>query len=161
MTIAPTKPALTDTIAESREWIDAHREDGVSCPSCDQYAKVYRRKISSSIAEVLIAMHNESKRTGQEFVHVPSLKAKNSREVSKLVWWGFVEEQKELREDGGRAGYWRVTEAGELWLKNITTAPKYAVTYNNKLLEMTDDEQVSIVDALGTKFNYSDLMAGI
>jgi hypothetical protein len=151
----------SDTIGQSREWLHENREEGVSCPSCEQYVKVYRRKISSSIAEVLIAMYSESQRSGEDFIHVPSLKAKNSREVSKLVWWGFVEEQKALREDGGRAGYWRVTEAGEKWLKNITTAPKYAVTYNNTLLEMTEDEQVSIIDALGTKFNYNDLMSGV
>jgi len=154
-------PQPQDTLEYTREWVAENSVEGTVCPACDQHAKIYRRKISSSIAEVLIDMYATAQRTGEEYVHVPSLRARNSREVSKLTWWGFVEEAAAVRDDGGRAGYWRVTPEGELWLKNLSTAPKYAVTYNGRLLEMTDDERVSIIDALGTKFNYTDLMNGV
>lgn len=154
-------PQPEDTLEYTRQWVSEESIEGVQCPACDQHAKVYRRKISSSIAEVLIAIHHVAQRTGEEFVHVPSLRVKNGREVSKLTWWGFVEEAAAIRDDGGRAGFWRVTPEGEKWLKNLTTAPKYAVTYNGRLLEMTEDERVTILDALGSKFNYRELMDGV
>lgn len=147
-------PKLTDTIEHSREWLDENRDEGVSCPSCDQFVKVYRRKINSGMAQAIITMYN---RAGtEEFVHTPSLV--RSHEVGQLAWWGFIEEEKVLREDGGRAGYWRVTPAGEQWVLGRTKAAKYALVYNGKLLGLDDEETVVIADSLGSKFNYNELM---
>lgn len=149
-------PKLTDTIEHSREWLDENRHEGVECPSCDQFVRVYRRKINSAMARTLITMYHKG--GTDEFVHTPSLPG-DTHEASQLSWWGFIEEEKVLREDGGRAGYWRVTPAGESWLLNQTKAAKYALVYNSKLLGLDDEESVLVTDALGTKFNYSDLMS--
>lgn len=154
MTVAT--PDDTDTIAHSREWLDENRGEGVSCPSCDQLVKVYRRKINAGMARTLITMYHKGGTQG--FVHTPSLPG-DTHEASQLSWWGFIEEEKMLREDGGRAGHWRVTPEGEDWLLGRTKAAKYAFIYNGKLLNLDDEESVLITDSLGTKFNYNELMS--
>jgi len=149
-------PRITDTVERSREWLAENRHEGVECPSCEQFVKVYRRKINSAMARTLITMYNAG--GTEEFVHTPSLPG-DTHEASQLSWWGFIEEERILREDGGRAGHWRVTPTGEQWLLGRTQAAKYALVYNSKLLGLDDEESVTIIDSLGTKFNYSELIA--
>lgn len=147
-------PTVNDSIEHSREWLHENRDDGVSCPSCEQFVKVYRRKINSAMGRALILFYQKNK---TEWFHLPSAIGYGG-DAAKLRYWGFIEELKELREDGGRAGYWRVTEDGEQWLLGRTKAPKYALVYNSKLLGLDDEEHATITDALGTKFDYNELM---
>lgn len=153
MTVAA--PNSTDTIEHSREWLDENRHEGVSCPSCEQYVKVYRRTINGGMVRTLATMYQKA---GLEFVHVPSLKVDTNHEVSQLAWRGLVEEEKRVREDGGRAGFWRVTVAGALWLKGVTSAPKYAIVYNNKVLELTEDDTVRVSDVKTKNFNLQEVI---
>jgi hypothetical protein len=44
---------------------------------------------------------------------------------------------------------------------NRSKVPKYARIYNNRCLGLDHSKQVSIIDVLGTKFNYTELMEGI
>jgi hypothetical protein len=148
-------PTLTDTIEHSREWLDENRHEGVSCPSCEQYVKVYRRTINGGMVRTLATMYQNA---GLEFVHVPSLKVDTNHEVSQLAWRGLVEEEKRVREDGGRAGFWKVTLAGALWLKGMTSAPKYAIVYNNKVLELTEDDTVRVTDVKTKNFNLQEII---
>jgi hypothetical protein len=148
-------PTLTDTIEHSREWLDENRHEGVSCPSCEQYVKVYRRTINGGMVRTLATMYQKA---GLEFVHVPSLKVDTNHEVSQLAWRGLVEEEKRVREDGGRAGFWKVTLAGALWLKGMTSAPKYAIVYNNKVLELTEDDTVRVTDVKTKNFNLQEII---
>lgn len=146
------------SLAQVRAWLRMKRDDGVACPACDQHVQVYRRKINAGMARSLMMMYRVGAR---DWVHVPSEIGARSREEGKLAYWGLVEEEKALRPDGGRTGYWRVTRLGELFVLNRCTVPKYARVFNGELVSLDPSEQVSIVDALGTKFNYSEMMAGV
>lgn len=150
---------ITDdsTVAESKAWLEENRHDGVDCPSCGELVKVYRYNVDSAMARTLILMY----RAGgvESFVHTPSLPG-DTHKASQLKWWGFVEEERILRPDGGRAGFWRVTEAGERWV-NGGLAPKHAFVFNGKAIEMSEDVSVTINDALGKKFNFMNLMNGV
>lgn len=146
------------TLAQVRTWIRLKRDEGVICPACDQHVKTYRRKINSGMARSLMLMYRVG---GREWVHVPSQIGARSREEGKLAHWGLVEEEKAVRPDGGRTGYWRVTRLGELFVLNRCTVPKYARIFNGELIALDPSEQVSIVDALGDKFHYAELMAGV
>lgn len=75
-----------------------------------------------------------------------------------LRHWGLIEEHVEKREDGGRAGVWRVTLTGEAFLlRHGASVPQYAVVYNDECLRL-EGEQVTIRDALGSAFDYDELM---
>lgn len=144
------------TLSEAQQWLADHVMTGARCPCCNQYSKIYRRQINSGMARSLIAMYLHGPQ-GQ-WVHVPSKVGARSREEGKLRYWGLIEEQVDVqRDDGGRAGYWRLTDAGRAWVTGRCTVPKFAAVYNNTVLRRYGDP-ISITDALGSKFNYSELM---
>lgn len=134
---------------------------GVECPCCRQYAKMYRRKVNSSMARGLIEMYRAY---GLRYGNLQEVRRKrgatDNREESKLRYWGLVEEDLHPRDDGGRSGFWRVTERGESWVNGCITIPKYAYLYDGECMSVSGDP-VDIHDALGQKFSYRDLMIGV
>jgi hypothetical protein len=149
-------PGIGDnvTLGEARAWLRKRAEEGATCPCCTQFAKVYKRKLNSGMARSLIAMFVIK---GTDWVHIPTELSARSREEGKLAYWGLVEESVEPRDDGGRAGWWRVTPAGRRFVLRETRVPKYARIYDGRRLSLTG-EPVSIMDALGDKFDYNELM---
>lgn len=146
------------TLSEARAWLRARVDRGERCPCCTQLAKVYRRKINSGMARSLIAMYQVG---GKDWIHLPTQIGARSREEGKLAYWGLVEEQKDVRPDGGRAGYWRVTDLGELFIKDRVKLPKYARVFDGRCLSLDPTEKVSIKDAIGDRFDYNELMNGV
>jgi hypothetical protein len=149
VTFTPTTP-----LAQVKAWLVQRRHEGVVCPACCQFVKVYRRKINSGMARSLIAMYRAG---GTQFIHLPTTIGSRSREEGKLRYWGLVEEQLQVRPDGGRAGYWRVTHTGEAFVLGRTLMPQYAEIYNGECLRLTGD-LIGIREALGSQFSYSELM---
>lgn len=143
-------------LGEAKQWLRDRVDDGAPCPCCGQLAKVYRRRVNSGMARSLITMWRKA---GLEWVHLPTEIGARSREEGKLAYWGLAEEATEKREDGGRAGWWRVTERGRQFVLGLTTIPRYALIYDGRRLRF-DGEPVTIRDALGAKFDYDQLMAG-
>lgn len=144
------------SLGDARAWLRARLDKGAPCPLCQQHSKMYRRKINSGMARSLIHMYRSA---GTSWIHVRLIGAK-SREEGKLAYWGLVEEQKGAGLHGGRAGYWRVTRKGEDFLNGHLKVPKYAKVYNGQVYGFEGDD-VSIKDALGTKFDYEELMKGV
>lgn len=130
--------------------------NGVRCPCCNQFAKAYRRQLNSGMCRSLIAMYLHA--PDGAWLHVPTQIGARSREEGKLRYWGLVEEQVEVqRDDGGRAGFWRITDRGKLFATRQLSLPKYCTVYNNTVYATYGDE-ITIGDALGSKFNYAELM---
>lgn len=146
------------TLGAAQDWLRRRIDDGASCPCCGQLAKVYRRKLTASIASVLIKMHYWA---GADYAYLPNLRSKGQDEVIARHW-GLIEGMPDVRRDDGstRVGWWRLTALGRSFVLDQARVPKYARIYNNRLLNLDDAERVSIRDALGTSFNYDDLMAG-
>lgn len=142
-------------LAEARAWLRDRIDDGAECPCCTQFSKVYRRKINSGMARSLILLY---RRCGLAYGYVPDVVGSRSREEGKLAYWGLVAEMPVAREDGGRAGWWCVTELGEQFARNLIRVPKYARVYNGRCLGLVGDG-VDVLDALGDKFDYAELMA--
>lgn len=159
MTTRDLKYALVQLRAQLRKKLD----DGTDCPLCGQHAKIYRRKINSTLAKALITMYRTNDWLpdgGSDYMHVPSLPG-DTHEASQLSWWGLIDEEVVRRPDGGRAGYWRLTWRGRCFVENKIKLPKYAEVYNGKVVGMDSSEMVTIKDALSARFNYSDLMTGV
>lgn len=152
-------PTATTPLAEAKSWLAARVEDGADCPCCGQFAKVYRTKLGASIAWPLIAMY---RRAGQGWVHVPSLGAQ-SGDPLKARHWNLIEQYPNAkREDGSsRVGWWRLTPLGVEFVLGRVRVPKYVRLYNARRLATRGAETISITEALGTRHNYSELMAGV
>jgi hypothetical protein len=96
---------------------------------------------------------------GLDWVHIPTALPSKSREEGKLAYWGLVEEATEPREDGGRAGWWRITKKGEAFLRREIMLPKYALVYDAKHLGFDETKMVDIGECLGDHFDLAELMA--
>lgn len=147
------------TLAQAQDWLREQLPEGADCPCCTQLAKIYRRKINSSMAYALITFYRAHALC---WGHAPSTGdiSKLGGDWGQLRRWGLIEELTVPRDDGGRAGWWRVTEAGRLFVYRAHTVPKYVRLYDGKPMGF-DGPEVDILDALGTKFNYYELMAGV
>jgi len=158
--IPDTPPGLEATLEEVRDWLRARVEKGTHCPACEQFAKVYRRQIYAGMVQALVLMYREGDFSRRLYVHVPSIDPARGGDVAKLEFWGLIEEERAVRSDGGRAGYWRVTRRGEDFLQRKVAVPKYARIYDGRLLSLTG-VLVTVDDALARGgFRLDDLMRG-
>jgi hypothetical protein len=151
------------SLADATRWLREQVDDGARCPCCTQFAKVYRRKIHSTMARELIHFY---RRARFEWFDLPLLSGEVSGkrraytgDSAKLRYWGLMVEADVEREDGGPAGWWRVTERGAKFVRHDLAVPKYAHIYDSRLLGL-HGEPVTVVDALGDKFDYRELMDG-
>lgn len=147
----------TMTLANARARLRELVDDGHRCPVCTQLAKVYPRVIYSTMARELIRCYRAA---GTNWFHVPTIIGHNGGDLLKTRYWGLMEEETTVRrDDGGRAGYWRITSLGEAFILRQLKVPKRAHVYDGRRLRL-DGPDVSIDDCLGKKFNYAELMGG-
>jgi hypothetical protein len=155
----PTAPHF-DTLEEAKQWLRDRVDKGARCPCCGQHAWVQKRRVNAGMARKLILANH---RYGLEWFYMPEFLASISthgRDEAIMRHWGLIQEAKERRDDGGRAGWWQVTERGQQFVHREITIPRWARVYDNRLLGYLG-EQVDILDALKAKFDYSLLMQGI
>lgn len=156
------KPGALSLLKEAREYVETERTEGVTCPCCGQFAKVYRRTIHAAMARSAIdlwrreAYQSEDGCMASGWTHLTRAGNPGGDEA-KLRYWNLLEEQDAVREDGGRAGYWRLTKRGVHFVRDALVVPKYALIYNGKCLGH-EEPLIGIRDALGSKFNYEELM---
>lgn len=147
------------TLGEARALLRTLVDEGHRCPCCSQFAKVYKRKVHASMARGLIQAIRAGGR--QKFVKPGDfLTIKQNCDFAKLAYWQLTVEEPTLREDGGRAGWWWVSDLGEQWIRMQATIPKYARIYDSRILGF-EGPPVTIRDALGKTFDYAELMAGL
>jgi hypothetical protein len=145
----------TMTLADARSTLRELVDDGHECPCCRLFAKVYSHKCDSAMARTAIVMLRHG--AAANFLHVPSLPGDNHK-VSQLAWWGLVIEERRVRSDGGRAGWWRLSERGVAFAERRHSIPKYARIYDARVLGFRGD-LVDIEDCLGQRFSYAELIA--
>jgi hypothetical protein len=158
-----------ETIAEAQDWLAEHFENGGEyCPCCDQFVKLYKRKINDSMAFVLILMLRTRE---DQMVHVPSFINKHRHlqkkldvairggDWAKLEYWGLIQKDNITREDGSnRAGWWKITPKGRSFAKGVISVPKHVYIYNKVAIRMDDKERTTIQEATADKFHFSELM---
>lgn len=146
----------TTLLADAKAWLRARLRDGERCPLCSQRAQIYRRPINARMALALIELRRAA--TPGDWVHLPTI-VPNSGDPAKLRYWQLIEEELVQRPDGGRAGYYRLTDRGLGFLTGTVTVPRYALIYDSRLLGF-EGEPVTIADCLGRPFDLDALLAG-
>jgi hypothetical protein len=163
-------------LGEAWKHIRENAKDGLKCPACEQHVQIYWRPINSGMAASAVRMLRKHLVNPGGWIHNPSEIGRRSAEESKLAWWGLIEEEKILRPDGGRAGYWRLTDKGVSWAQGRTSVPRYAIVFDGKLLlgsplwpgdnptpySKTGHRKpdTTVYSALGDHFNYRELLEG-
>lgn len=162
-----TNPQIADYANEIKRLVFAKIGDGVICPCCDQFAKLYRRKLHSGMARALIAIATVQNRVevaeldGINFyVETPKLRFSNG-DYGKLRWWELLEQRPlkydDEKEEKKNSGRWRLTQKGMQFVKGEISVPREVFMYNNTVQGFSSD-MITISEALGKKFNYPELM---
>lgn len=161
-------PGPLTPLHEVRSYVAEGREHhGVICPSCDQFAKVYRRSINRPMVVALAKLDRACNAQNAPdstyvawdlapFVHLPTVVGYGG-DAAKLAYWGLIEEEAGVREDGGRHGWWRVTQLGHRWLNGWCTVDRWALIYSGTFLRY-DGPPRSVYQAYGQMFDLRELM---
>lgn len=147
------EPTGTDTLDHARAYVDERDEDGVVCPCCTRYVKVYRRTLNSTIVRGLLWLVEES---GQDLAWVDTGEGPkfvtSTRQLPTARHWNLVEGHP----DGGRL--WRPTLQGVAFAAGNLRTNQAAYILDNVAIDFSD-ELVDVRAALGTKYDYDEVMA--
>lgn len=155
----------SSTVAEVRKYLEENAREGVTCPCCNQFVKVYKRKITSSQCLALINLYKLSA-VEDRFYHLTEFRKgvadTGSNDFSKLKFYGFID-KKELSESerlkGAKraSGYYRINDLGKRFVECKSTVKEYMFIFDDHFKGFAGKE-ISIIEALNNKFNYKELM---
>lgn len=152
-----TKPTAETPLGIARGWLLSQVDKGARCPLCRRHVQVYKRQVNAGMARSLITIYRRGLEQEGGWVHLPTQVPARSREEGKLAYWGLLEEATEPRPDGGRAGWWRVTDKGSDFIHGLITIERYAYVYNDRVMRREGDPR-TIQQALGKRFDLRELM---
>ena len=117
------------TLREAEDFIIANFDHGVICPVCDQRVKKYKRPLYAGMARVLIKLyhlHEDQPRTEWFLVARELIKGAVSLPNFALMrFWNLIERQEDARrDDGGRAGFYRITDLGRAFVRGRVAVPQ-------------------------------------
>jgi len=144
------------TIKEAKQFIGDHANEGVNCPCCGQLCVIYKRRLHAEMAIFLIKLVKEFRRT-RIWVHVNTISKKKCSDGMYLIQWGLIVRKPKLKGDEKTSGLYKPTDEGIDFAMNQTVVPSFAWLFDKRVIEFSS-ETVNIVKALGTKFDYQDLM---
>lgn len=148
--------------------IEADTVDGGICPCCTQIVKTYVRKFSSTMALTVIwlyKMEEAGKLPPGAYIHIgknaPRRIVRTGGTPSQCGWWGLIEAQRNEDDPTKKnIGFWRLTDRGRDFAKGLTTIESHC--QHGPLVPggvvLLDDAYVTIVEALGEHFDYSEMM---
>lgn len=150
-----------ETIKEAKEHLQLNAQKGSECPCCHQFVKVYKRKLSSVMARMLIRLHMLGPGHHHVLQIVTGISDTGTNDFSKLRYWGMIEERKNDDKDKRTSSYWKITPSGSQFVNKWGEVPMYAFIYNKRCLRMSIDERTNIIKALGSKWSYKELMRAV
>lgn len=132
-------------------------EDGRSCPCCGQFSRIYVRKMHATIARGLIRLvRTWERRPG--WVHVRELGLTAWGDFAKLMHWGMtIQKEKEKGDKSRTSGLWQPAQKGVRVVHNQEKFWSHIMLYDGRFLGFAG-EQITIIDALGEKFDYEEVM---
>ena len=156
------------TLADAKRELFNAMDDGTHCPCCDKYVRRYRRKFNSSMARALIWLSQQHGRLGMMYgiagehcwIDVPKLAPRwlvQTNQLPTVRWWGMIERHPATGDAKKHSGLWRVTPQGVRFVMGREAVPSTVVTYNGEPVGFEGDK-ITIREALGTKFDYAELM---
>jgi hypothetical protein len=154
-----------ETVAVAREWLHKNLFRGVFCPTCDRIAVFKNYPMKDSMARLLIEMyrhHGTQPVDVREFYLEGELVDRNNY-VAKIAQRGLVAEIPVRRGDGGKAGWYRLTQDGVDWIFGRSETPATVLSYNYYSKNGQSKGTVSVTDVFDTsaRWTYRELMEGL
>lgn len=148
------------TLKEAKKWLRDNFDKGCKCPACGQHVQLYKRKLNSGMALVLIRLYKEYPDDWvpvKEWLRIK--KYKNNHDWTMLKYWELIEEKKNDDPKKKSNGYWRITNKGKNFVNFVITVPTHIHIYNKKFRGYSE-EHTNIKNALKNHFDYEELMKG-
>jgi hypothetical protein len=150
---------VIDTLAEAKKELRENWEKGTRCKCCGQQVKLYRRKLYSVQARGLIELYHLDKAL-PGYYHISQIESQRKSgggDFAKLLHWRLVREMP--NGDGGKrtSGMWSITPRGRQFVEQRLRVPSHILLYDGRLMGFADST-VDIAEALGKRFNYTELM---
>lgn len=146
---------LNDAIKQ----VEENLTHGVKCPCCKQFAKEYKRKLTSTMAQGLIWLVAQYV-VSHDWIHFNNNAPRNlikGGDFAKLIHWNLIISKPNTDVKKHSSGFYMPTVEGMEFARSLCNVPAYIYVYNGKL-QGFDKEQTSIVDALGKHFDYQELI---
>lgn len=154
----------TMTIPEGQTLLRENFNEGMDCPCCGQLVKNYKRKLYGSIAAWLIMLVRRY-RVDERFYSTSerwSLLTNSGRgDAAKLAYWGLIAEQPKDPDDTSKrtSGMWKPTEKGLQFVDGLVTVPSHVHVFDAKIMGFSETH-TTIIEALGKRFDFEELMSG-
>jgi hypothetical protein len=149
------------SLAEARDYVLAQRENGVECPCCGRYVRVYQRKLNSGMALAFSKLCRIHLRDDKRAVHAREVcEPTKNRDFSQLRFWDLMEELPKSEDQHGRtSGYWLPTAKGLAFYYGSIRVPRFRIHVSGED-ETTawSSELISLREALPDNFDYDGLL---
>lgn len=144
---------------------EVKRSGGKHCPCCEQFAKIYKRKLNSEIAYGLIQLHRMTVAAEEvstdAYAHVSQIMKgyglSGGGDFAKAEMWGLIYPMENRSTHKRTSGMWKITPKGSAFVVGVIKVPSHVIVYNKKKQGFSDDE-ITIREALHKRFNYIELM---
>ena len=140
------------TLNDARQYLQLNRDDGVHCPACDQFVKVYRRRMYGAQVRTLIYAYRQF---GQDFFHLSVLDGKQvgvrQADFPKLEYWALIEKHHDKP-------HYRITDRGVAFIERRLAVPETIVLYDGHL-QGFEGVNKHIDQVLPKQFDYQELMS--
>jgi hypothetical protein len=135
------------------------RDKGFICPCCNQFTKRYTRSFNSNMAFALMFLYRNREKG---FIHLENAMKEQGHQrcgdASYLRHYRLIEAKQEDRTDGSnRNGMYKISGTGIMFCEMKLKVQEKFLIFNNKCEGFTGKE-VDILETIGNKFNYNDLM---
>ncbi len=137
-----------------KDWMEPQLKDGVDCPCCGRFTKVYRRNLNSGMVRFLMDFYNRhgTNRVSIANYHVTDQQHAHHQEYEKLPHWGLLEH------DNSIPRRWWIKKLGRQFINGQVTVNKYVWLKHGVCVDKSIG-QISIKQAIGNKFSYEKLMS--
>ncbi len=152
---------MSKTLEEAKQELRKGWVKGIECPACTQFVKLYNYKLFATSAQALIILS----KLPDGYHHISQYaEATKSRprapHFAELRFWGLVEKLEPNTDPKVKSlGMWKITEKGRLFVTKQLEVKSRILVFNNTFCGFAkDSEDIGIVEALGNRFNYAELM---
>ena len=130
------------TVREAREYVKERIEEGVSCPCCGSWNRVYSRRLNRAKVRELREIFAFADDQGMlyDYVNIPASGVSlRNREYPKLRFWGLLEPRDPDVGSGEGTGWWRVTPQGVAFVRGTLSLPNKVLEYRSRVLRVAED----------------------
>lgn len=154
------------TLDEAREVLKselrAKLDKGAHCDVCNQYVRMYKKRLSSTAVLMMIRLFRLEQDTQEQYHHLNDLmrgfSISGCGDFATSRFWGLVEEMPNDDPKKKASGMWALTDSGRKFVTKQVRVKSHAKTYNAKCYGLVGD-YMDVEEALREKFNYQELMA--